>query len=206
MFYLLAFDSRGKELENSIRQCYEGNFHILIEPGGNIRRVTDAVKEAIKYMPYTHALLQVGVNELTTKIGTSLVCNYNTTSEIVEDLTAKLLVAKREIMETRPAVKVVISPIVGVSLSMYNEEAWHHQEQDLINDAIIKINCWIKHENGRLGLETPMLDRKIHKQQGKGRKSVHRYSKLATDGLHLSDPIKDDWVQEIVRVMRHFDL
>ena len=172
--------------------------------GSDIERLVTKVKEAIMYVPYTHIMLQVGVNELTTKIGQTVVCNYNTTAEIVETLKAKYLLAKKEIIEEKE-VKVILSPLIGISLSMYNKEPWYHQEQELINDAVLELNRWIKHENSANDLDTPLLDRKIHKQQGAGRKPVHKYSKLQRDGLHLSEPIKKDWVNELVRVMKHHD-
>ena len=204
MYYLLAFDSRGKELENLLKEGYDGRFHILIESGANIEQLVTKVKESIMYVPYTHVMLQVGVNELTTKIGHTVVFNYNTSEEAVENMKAKYISAKKDILETK-GVNIIISPLIGISLSRYNKEHWYHQEQELINEAVLEINRWIKHENAKNSLETPMLDRKIHKQQGKGRKPIHKYSKLKFDGLHLSDTIKKDWADELVRVMRHHD-
>ena len=81
MFHLLAFDSRGKDLEYCLRRDYTDKFHFLVDPGTNIGRLTDAIKEAMDYVPYTHVYLQVGVNELTTKVGPSVICEYHARSD-----------------------------------------------------------------------------------------------------------------------------
>ena len=91
---------------------------------------------------------------------------------------------KSEILKEKASVQVILCPLIGISLKMYN---------------------WIKHENACIGLETPMLERKIHKHQGNGRLPLHRYSKLKHDGLHLSGTMRNDWVAEFVRVMQHHD-
>ena len=62
------------------------------------------------------------------------------------------------IMKKKPGIRVVVSPIVGISLGMYNKGNGHYQEQDLINDALMEINHWIKHKNAISHLATPMID------------------------------------------------
>ena len=47
----------------------------MIRPGANISSLTDSAKEGLKYAPCTHIRLQVGVNELITKHGSTVVCN-----------------------------------------------------------------------------------------------------------------------------------
>ena len=118
---------------------------------------------------------------------------------IMESLNAKYLLAKEEI-----TVKVILSPLIGISLNMYNKEPWYHQEQEFTNEAVLELNRWMKFKNAKCELETPMLDRKVHKQQGNGRRPVHKYSKLF-DELHLRGAIRRDWVRELVRVMQHND-
>ena len=147
MFHLLAFDSRGADLQRRIQRNYDGKYHLVVESGANIERLTSVITQALEYVPYTRVYLQVGVNELTTKVGPSIICNYNTTGEIVEDLKTKFLYAENEIIKKKASIKVVLGPLIGISLSRYNKEPWYHQEQDLINDAIMEINRWIKHEN-----------------------------------------------------------
>ena len=158
MYHLLAFDLRGKDLEYRLRRSYTGRFHFLVDSGTTIGRPTDGIKEAMNYVPYMHVYLQAGVNELTTKVGPSLICNYNTTAEIVEDLKTKFQNAKEEILKKNRFIYVIISPLIGINLCMYNKEPWYHQEQELINDVVMELNSWIKHENATNSYETPMLD------------------------------------------------
>ena len=97
MLSLLAHDSTGKELESKIHSLHNGYFHMFLKPGATIQSLTDDILQSIDYIKYNYVIVQVGVNEFTTKIGPSVVCNYNNTSEGIENLKSKFVMMQGKI-------------------------------------------------------------------------------------------------------------
>ena len=46
MFHLLAFDSRGADLQRRIQRNYDGKYHLVVESGANIERLTSVITQA----------------------------------------------------------------------------------------------------------------------------------------------------------------
>ena len=204
MRYLLAFDSRGNEIEPLLQKNYAGEFHMMVNPGATIQELAQSVSEALDFgygASYHHIIIQVGVNNFTTKVGGKVYCNYTHIAEAVADLKYQYSMLYTQILKKKRGIKITICPIVGISISRYNDDGMVHPEQAVINGAVMEINKWIAYQNSSSGLITPRLERLVHKVRGKGRKDQHRYSNLAKDGLHLSKTIKEDWVAELSVVM-----
>ena len=111
------------------------------------------------------------------------------------------------ILETKANVKVVIVPIVGISIADYNNRKMNgprqpnektpereydpDTNQHIINNAITDLNKQILGLKAEGGLESPLVHRYVHKDPGHGKPIRHAFSKLI-DGLH---PRPDTLVQ-----------
>lgn len=83
-------------------------------------------------------------------------------------------------------------PITGMDILKYNKEETKHPEQDTLDEIIREINRIITAHNKINHAITPWVSADIHYNKKGGCKKT-RYYKLADDGLHLSDEIKEKW-------------
>lgn len=94
--------------------------------------------------------------------------------------------------------KVIFGELVGMNIAHYNGTRYPDQQQDLLNTIVEGINIEIVKENTANDLITPWIARMIHKNWKDGRK-VHRYHKLAADGVHLTPDLRAIWAKEILQ-------
>ena len=204
-------DSRGEGLAQSIFETTGNSECIFTFHGATIQSLTKEICEFLKYSDPTHIYFNAGVNNLTrlVKTGQRKICvsRFSDEDTLVNTVMNELKNAIKTILEINESVKVVIVPIVGVSIADYNnrrengprqpdekkpERAYSPDpNQHIINNALIELNKQILDLNTEGGLESPLLHRYIHKDPGHGKAIRHAYSKLF-DGLH---PRTDTLVQ-----------
>lgn len=88
--------------------------------------------------------------------------------------------------------KLAFSQIVGMDLAVYNRQDQPHPNQNLLDDAVIRINLEIANRNMAEGVATPWVANDIHHNRKKGYK-VTRYHRLSEDGLHLTQDLRERW-------------
>lgn len=96
--------------------------------------------------------------------------------------------------------KIIFAPIIGMSLSIYNQHtsdtslSW---EQDVLNRTIHLINREIVKINDFNHVVTPWLTRMVHRRYR--RSNSNSYHRLAPDGCHLSKQIYIYWASAIYK-------
>ena len=56
-------------MERLIGEAYTGRCHVLVKSGANVSMLTERIVSELGCAPYTHVMVQVGVNEINTKLG-----------------------------------------------------------------------------------------------------------------------------------------
>ena len=196
-------DSRGENLAQTIFECTGESECVFTFHGATIASLTDEICSFLKYSDPKFLYFSAGVNDLTRLIGpkSQRVCvsRFKTENELVTTIMQELKHALNVILTAKPSVKVVITPIVGISIADYNNRKrsghrrkpakvpkhWFQPDpyQHIINKAIMELNTQIIDLNIAGNLESPLVHRKIHKDPGNGKPVRHAYSKL-NDGLH----------------------
>ena len=206
-------DSRGEGLAQAIFEMTGNSECIFTFHGATIQTLTDEICEFLKYSDPTHIYFNAGVNNLTqlVRTGRRKICVSRFTDEetLIETVMSDLKTAVRKIVNSDRSgnVKVIIVPIVGLSIADYNNRRENgprqpdektpertyrpDPDQHIINNAIVDLNKQIVELNVEGGLETPLVHRYIHKDPGHEKATRHAYSKLF-DGLH---PRPDTLVQ-----------
>lgn len=85
---------------------------------------------------------------------------------------------------------ITFCPITGMDIPKYNNENSKHVEQDTLDEIVEGINQTIIGYNWANHVLTPWLASDIHYNKKGGRRKT-RYYKLADDGLHLGDQMKE---------------
>ena len=205
-------DSRGEGLAQSIFETTGNSECVFTFNGATIESLTDEICEFLKYSDPTHIYFSAGVNNLTQliKLGYRKICVSIFTDEavLINTVMSKLKAAIKRIVLKKPSVKVILVPIVGLSIADYNNKkrngprqpndktpARHYDPdpyQHIINNALQDLNKQILELNVEGGVETPLVHRYVHKDPGHGRPVRHAYSKLV-DGLHPRPDTLKQW-------------
>lgn len=94
------------------------------------------------------------------------------------------------IMLTERPFKLAFCELIGADLAAYNRIDYEHPQQKQLEEVILGINAGIVGFNVSNDMPTPWTAREVHHQK-KSKTKVSRYQKLAEDGLHLSDELKE---------------
>lgn len=77
-------------------------------------------------------------------------------------------------------------------MGTYNGLPHPHLQQELLDNVIHSLNNEIASWNKNQNVATPWIANDIHHNRNDGQKIV-RYCRLLTDGLHLTDDLKQRW-------------
>lgn len=96
--------------------------------------------------------------------------------------------------------KVIFGQLIGMDMSIFNCQEVPERHQEILGSAVVRINARIAQANLSNQVSTPWTATDIHHNRKNGRK-ITRYNRLAPDGLHLTDDLRDKWVTAIDRVV-----
>lgn len=193
-------DSRGVGLQNELNLLNDRGFDItvLIKKGcGLIEAVRECSKRLVWIAPDL-VIIAVGICDITRKDRESKMVSLQDDS--IEAMVLKFEASmdtidhhlKVKLMER--AFKLVFCHITGMDIGRYNKLSVRHPQQDRLDEMIPPINQAITTFNVNNGVLTPWLAKDIHmnisKQKGK---KACRYHRLAPDGLHLTDALREKW-------------
>lgn len=201
LFYrltLVVCDSRGK-----------GVFPLLDDPSIICRSYPGATLEGLlpilhelilKYQPIS-CLIAVGVNDLTflNRALRYVLPRLSDPFALANSVIQKMLYIRQDLMTRFPGLHVVFGGINGIDLNRYNRIEGVSPVQNVIDDSVTQINCYIRLLNRVKGSYHPRLTSKVHTWR-KGRRT-NRYH-LLPDGLHFGTVVKHSWVWAICRFHR----
>lgn len=89
--------------------------------------------------------------------------------------------------------RLIFSQVVGMDVGIYNKSPQPFPQQELLNIVIHKLNVEIAAWNKQRDVATPWVASEVHHNR-KNSQKITRYQRLADDGLHLSEELKQRWV------------
>lgn len=169
--------------------------------------MTEAVKESKKqlvWMAPNIIVVLAGICDLTVrdKVTKQVSLSFDTA-----DLAVDMFVGRMDIIHhfltinlTERAFKLIFSQVVGMDMGVYNGPPYPHQQQQLLDSVIHRLNIEIAAWNKIQNVATPWIANDIHHNRKDGQKIV-RYQRLASDSLHLTEELKQRWVTYLHRAI-----
>ena len=121
---------------------------------------------------------------------------YNTVDELADHVITAFEDSSKHALSEFLNILIAFGGLIGVNLNAYNGIAGMSPQQAIVDEAIIRINAFIKDLNARNHVIHPRLTSKIHWWK-KGR--CHNQYHLLYDGLHLGPVVIQNWVKNIKR-------
>lgn len=195
---LVVCDSCGKRV---LPLLDDVNIVCRAYPGATLESILPKLYELIdNYQPIS-CLIAVGVNDLThlNRALRSVQPKMNDPFLLANSVIRKILSIRRRLLSHYPDLHVVFGGVNGIDLHRYNRIQGISPMQNVIDDCITQINCYIRLLNRQNRSYHPRLTSKVHTWR-KGRR-VNRYH-LLSDGLHFGDVVAISWVWAIHRFHR----
>lgn len=200
---LILADSRGTGIREQLLEIASFNFQVIVRKGSPTNEiVTRSWAEVSSYKP-TQVYIVTGICSIT-----SLNVHNHTISARYADVREAVQLYGNDMQHTEQQVyqavfplkpKIIFAPIIGVDIAKFNKWTfttdYQMAQQQLINDCVKELNSVITQWNSARGLRTPWLQRTIHRNK-KG-KTTNGYYKLAPDGCHLDQSLREIWVNEL---------
>ena len=190
--YIVA-DSRGAALEGHIQPPPGYRVRVVNKGGATHQTALSIAKTVINEKPCELLFIMAGICSITQKVGNEISLPQETAEDIYQT-TKDLLKATITDLDAYDSTPVIICQLTGVDLWAANQDSTHpnfqryrkrgrrHAQQDSMDDAIIKLNKYIRLLNTERGFETLELAGAVHKHKGaEGWK--HKYGQL-WDGVH----------------------
>lgn len=201
---IVVADSRGHGLQSELNRLATPGFDIrvLVSPGkGLVAAVCEAESKLFWWQP-EQVYIIAGICDVTKKNKhTNRVSLRETNPLLAVSLYKFHMESIRESLTTKLGnddCTVVFGELVGMNIAGFNGTRYPDQQQSLLNEIVEQVNMEIVAQNTSRELVTPWIARTVHKNRRDGRK-IHRYHKLATDGVHLTQDLKEMWAQEILK-------
>lgn len=121
--------------------------------------------------------------------------------QLVNDYSHNLHEAYAEILRQCPQadnLRCIFCPVTGLNFSTYNKRSHHPDDtlnQEILNEAVSKINTKIVKFNTAHKNFTPWISRAVHRRHRKN--FTNNYDKLASDGCHLSPSVRLHWAESL---------
>ena len=174
-------DSRGEGLAQNIFESTGESECVFTFQGATIKSLANEICSFLEYSDPEYIYFSAGVNNLTclVKVNKAKVCvsRFETEDELISTIINELKQAIRLILAKKPLLKIVMTPIVGVSIADYNNRKDNGPRQvnektpvrvyepdpyqHVINNAISDLNNGIMELNNLGNLETPLACIKI---------------------------------------------
>ena len=164
--------------------------------GGTIRDLAAHAETHLKNYPFDIAYIAGGACDVTSKdrVTNKIFFPWSPPSRLGKHLCATVKELDAAFAKSFPASKVIFCPLVGTDLSrVVTAHTITDDQQAAVDDAMFELNEEIFRINLNRGNFAPALHRTIHRSRKKS------YYEHLSDGLHLTDYIKDKWVTAFVK-------
>lgn len=210
---LLISDSRGKEIQQRLQKKGYPAL-VLVYPGKGIQLSTlAAIPKITEYNPNVITLVG-SICDITYKHHKEpkIRLRYEKVDELVKFYISQLKESISMIKTLRPNIQIQATTVIGLDLTDantrglrhktgkdrhdYYQNKTQHPQQHIVDTAVNIINKEIAAINISNDIATPWTANAIHFHKGKG-KFVAKYDRL-TDGCHLGEKAKENWVNQLV--------
>lgn len=192
-------DSRGAGLQSRFDQMKGKSYQVkvLVRVG---KGVTDAVKDSrrdLDWMGPDIIIVIAGICDITTLDRRTRTVSITTPDEnkMVEDYkyTMEIVQHHIKVMSVGNIPILSFGQLIGMDLAVFNHSDTPDEYQQSLDTGVLLINAAVAAFNNANGASTPWLASEIHHNRKNGRK-ITRYHRLAEDGIHLTNDIRDKWV------------
>ena len=175
-------DSRGRYV--SMR--YADN---VFYRGATIEDIVDSYIRDFGENNHATLYLAGGINNTTIRMRSTGHVNMRSADHriIMDIVLDEMQLAKSRLKREYPYMSIVVCPLYGLDIGVYNQVYTRHPRQTAIDTAVPEINRWVNHFNIQENAFTPRLANVIHRYMGPERDMLHLYDRLY-DGLH------PDWI------------
>lgn len=200
---LFLADSRGRNLEIDLRDLLGNTFTLMCYPGATVMDTLRRSEYLRKNNHWTQIYCLAGLCDLTIKNHSSRIVSIRNpdTGHLVRDYVNTLHEAYTTLIHQCPradSLKCVFCPVTGLNFSAYNKRSSHPDDalnQRILNEAIVQLNTEIVDFNSSNKNFTPWTNRTVHRRH---RQTMsHNYERLASDGCHLSIPVRHHWAETL---------
>lgn len=199
-------DSRGVGLQAVLDRLNEAKHKIsvFVHKG---RGIVAAVKETSKtliWMAPDHIFVLAGICDITqiNRITRIVSLRDDNLEQLLDRFTGQMDIIRHHlsIFLTERKYKLSFCHVIGMDLAIHNHLHQEHPRQALLNEMVAEVNQAITSFNEENGVITPWTAKEVHRNK-KGGKKTTRYQKLAPDGLHLSDDLREKWAMVLLNTI-----
>lgn len=201
-------DSRGAGLKFELDHLNDGSYDlvVIVKKG---RGVVDLVRETSKRLVWIApdiTIVLAGICDIMEKDReTRLVSLQNDTAEsTIEQIKSSMDIVRHHlsIVLTENPHRLIFGHIVGMDMARYNVQNTTHPQQSLLNEIVTEANQVITAFNSENDVPTAWMAKEIHPNNCKrGNKKKYHYQKLASDGLHLTDHLRERWAKTLMNLL-----
>lgn len=202
----IVTDSRGQGLQEELNRVNLKGYTIkvFVKKGCGIAQAVRETSKSLVWMAPDIIIVLAGICDVT-----QLNRSQWTVSLQDEDINCTIdgivgcMDATRHhlsIVLTEKPHRIIFGHIVGMDIAKFNRSEQKHPQQDTLDEMITQVNHHITAFNKENAMLTPWTSQDIHRNKKGGRKTT-RYYKLAEDGLHLSNEIREKWAAIIYNVI-----
>ena len=208
----IVSDSRGANLLASISPPTGFRFKMDIQGGATLQDLLKNTKNVINIRPCELVYILGGICSITQKENNIISLPFETTDEIYQSV-KNLFRAVITGLDSFDSTPVILCPLVGVDLKMANDTSDQpakkrkrgnpHPKQSILDEAIIKLNEYIRLLNSERGRKTPELDSAVHRRHGSDTGWKHSYGRLR-DGIHPTQKTMAKWAKRFQENLGQF--
>ena len=169
--YIVA-DSRGSGLETELTSPDGYRIKVDSRGGSTIQDLLRRTKEIINQRPCEPVYFFGGIWSITQKTDANITLPFATSDEIYQTIKNLFKAAIIDLDKYDPT-PIIICPLTGVDLYMANESSPQarrnrkrsplNPKQAILDEAIIKLNGYIRILNSERGHNTPEIDSVVHR-------------------------------------------
>ena len=184
---LLITDSRGTTLET----CFTDDelSHLDIRPfkGMTLHELNERLPHHNFVERADILYIMVGINDFTILDRVTHTVRLVTpfVSGLIVRLGNELYQLEANMKRYYPTVPYIVCPLYGLDINTYNKQEGIYRYQDVLDQAIVRVNMRIGQLNARNGRSPPFFCNVIHRYRPKKKTYITLYEKLE-DGLHPS--------------------
>lgn len=203
---VIIADSRGAGLQAEIDSLNKGKHKIsvFVHKGKGIVEAVKLTSKTLVWMAPDHVIVLAGICDVTQIDRTTRVVSLR---EMNKDLLIDRFKGQMDIIRhhlsiflTEKKHKLTFCHVIGMDLALYNHQPGEHPHQTLLDEMITDVNHSITAFNEENEVITPWTAKEVHRNKKGGKKSA-RYQKLAPDGLHLTDEMREKWAALLINVI-----
>lgn len=202
----IVTDSRGVGLQEELDSINEHAFDIkvFVKKGNGIAQAVRETSKSLIWMAPDLVLVLAGICDITqlNRAEWTVSLPEESVARIVDCFQGSMDATRHHLsifLTERPH-SVIFSQIVGMDMAKFNRMDEKHPQQALLDEMVTHVNHAIAEFNKENNMLTPWLGQDVHHNKKGGRKTT-RYYKLAPDGLHLTDQLREKWAATLYSVI-----